>query len=194
MAGECYRDCELRNAVHRIRQLECFASAFRSAHLGILREQAEPHQQSQQQGPHTLTQWIARSAFQRLDPVTQAGEFGNAGRNIARGPGFADVDLSLMKTFVLIPEGRLCSSERKASTLQTIRISGCRCRIWHNSELWPYTFGWNCAFDAVRIEGHLLATLSAFGTPVAREQRHSGPTPRVTALCLSQGVLYCRDE
>jgi hypothetical protein len=50
-------------------------------------------------GPHTVTQWISRSPFVRLNPITQAGQFGNAGRNIARGPGSSDVDLSLMKNF-----------------------------------------------------------------------------------------------
>ena len=35
-------------------------------------------------GPHTVEQWISRSAFRRLNPVTEAGNFGNAGRNIAR--------------------------------------------------------------------------------------------------------------
>jgi hypothetical protein len=52
-------------------------------------------------GPHKVNQWISRDVFQRLNPTTQAGQFGNAGRNIARGPGFADIDASAMKTFVL---------------------------------------------------------------------------------------------
>jgi hypothetical protein len=52
-------------------------------------------------GPHTVNQWIDPDVFQRLNPKTQAGEFGNAGRNIARGPGFADMDVSAMKTFTL---------------------------------------------------------------------------------------------
>ncbi len=49
-------------------------------------------------GPHTVDQWLDRSAFQRLDPRTQAGQFGTAGRNIARGPSYANVDLSLVRT------------------------------------------------------------------------------------------------
>jgi hypothetical protein len=38
-------------------------------------------------GPHTVEQWFNVGAFQRLDPVAQAGQFGNAGRNIVQGPG-----------------------------------------------------------------------------------------------------------
>jgi hypothetical protein len=50
-------------------------------------------------GPHSVTQWIDPANFQRLSPITNAGEFGDAGRNIARGPASADVDLSAMKYF-----------------------------------------------------------------------------------------------
>jgi hypothetical protein len=49
--------------------------------------------------PHTPNQWISRSPFLQLNPVTQAGQFGNEGRNVARGPGIEDVDLSLFKYF-----------------------------------------------------------------------------------------------
>lgn len=52
-------------------------------------------------GPHTVQQWIGTAAFQRLNPVTQAGQFGNAGRNIARGPAFTDVDASLVRNFTV---------------------------------------------------------------------------------------------
>lgn len=52
-------------------------------------------------GPRSVQQWISRSAFQRLNPATDAGRFGNAGRNIARGPGLANFDASLLKTFAL---------------------------------------------------------------------------------------------
>ena len=58
-------------------------------------------------GPHTPDQWVSRSAFQRLDPVAQAGQFGNEGRNVVRGPGFANLDLSLMKNFALGETWRL---------------------------------------------------------------------------------------
>jgi hypothetical protein len=48
-------------------------------------------------GPRTVEQWISRSAFRRLDAVTEAGRFGNAGRNIARGPGQGTLDVSAFK-------------------------------------------------------------------------------------------------
>lgn len=50
-------------------------------------------------GPHTVAHWIDAANFQRLDPVANAGQFGNAGRNIARGPASVDVDLSAIKDF-----------------------------------------------------------------------------------------------
>ena len=58
-------------------------------------------------GPHTPDQWVSRQAFRRLDPTTEAGEFGNEGRNLVRGPGIATVDLSLLKTVALRETVRL---------------------------------------------------------------------------------------
>ena len=52
-------------------------------------------------GPHTVQDWVNAAAFQRLSPVTQAGQFGNAGRDIARGPAFTNVDASLIRNFTL---------------------------------------------------------------------------------------------
>ena len=52
-------------------------------------------------GPHTVEQWLSRSSFRRLNPATEAGNFGNAGRNIGRAPGLANLDLSLLKSFRL---------------------------------------------------------------------------------------------
>ena len=51
--------------------------------------------------PHKVSQWISRSAFQRLDPVTDAGEFGNEQRNSIDGPAFGSLDASLNKTFAI---------------------------------------------------------------------------------------------
>ena len=58
-------------------------------------------------GPHTPNDWVSRSAFQQLNPVTQAGQFGNEGRNVVRGPGIESVDLSLFKNFRIDETKRL---------------------------------------------------------------------------------------
>jgi hypothetical protein len=50
-------------------------------------------------GPGTPSSWVSRTAFQQLNPVTQAGQFGNEGRNVVRGPGIQNLDLSLFKNF-----------------------------------------------------------------------------------------------
>ena len=50
-------------------------------------------------GPHRVNEWIDSADFQRLNPATQAGQFGDSGRNVARGPGFANVDASAFKVF-----------------------------------------------------------------------------------------------
>ncbi|HXE80298.1 MAG TPA: TonB-dependent receptor [Vicinamibacterales bacterium] len=52
-------------------------------------------------GPRTVDEWISRSAFRRLNIRTEAGKFGNAGRNIARGPSYTNVDMSLVRNFAL---------------------------------------------------------------------------------------------
>jgi len=48
-------------------------------------------------GAHTVDQWISPSSFVQNAPLT----FGNAGRNIVRGPGFHNLDFSLLKNFQL---------------------------------------------------------------------------------------------
>jgi hypothetical protein len=58
-------------------------------------------------GRHMPDQWVSRQAFRRLDPASEAGKFGNEGRNIVRGPGIASVDLSLLKTIAIRESVRL---------------------------------------------------------------------------------------
>lgn len=58
-------------------------------------------------GARTVESWLNRTSFRRLVPATEAGKFGNAGRNIARGPGFVNVDVSLLKDFQLTEGTRL---------------------------------------------------------------------------------------
>ena len=48
-------------------------------------------------GPRTVDQWINKSNFVQNAALT----FGNAGRNIVRGPGFHNLDFSLLKNFQL---------------------------------------------------------------------------------------------
>ena len=57
--------------------------------------------------PHTASEWISRAPFRQLNPATQAGQFGNEGRNVVRGPGIEAVDLSLFKAFSLGEARRL---------------------------------------------------------------------------------------
>jgi roadblock/LC7 domain-containing protein len=54
-----------------------------------------------------VAEWLNPSAFQRLNPVTQAGQFGNSGRNVARGPALTDLDASLTRQFALTEAMRL---------------------------------------------------------------------------------------
>ncbi len=54
-----------------------------------------------QGAPHRVSQWVSRSAFQRLDPIVNAGQFGNEQRNSVDGPSFGSLDASLNKSFAL---------------------------------------------------------------------------------------------
>jgi Carboxypeptidase regulatory-like domain/TonB dependent receptor len=57
--------------------------------------------------PHDASQWVTRAPFQQLNPVTQAGQFGNEGRNVLRGPGIENVDFSLFKDFSATERARV---------------------------------------------------------------------------------------
>jgi hypothetical protein len=48
-------------------------------------------------GPRTPQEWLNKAAFQSLNPATQAGQFGNEGRNVVEGPGFEQWDFSAFK-------------------------------------------------------------------------------------------------
>ena len=56
--------------------------------------------------------------------MTQAGQFGNAGRNIARGPGYTNVDISLVRDF-RSRQDRL-QFRAEVFNVPTTRISACR--------------------------------------------------------------------
>ena len=50
-------------------------------------------------GPRSVGTWLNASAFQRLDPTANAGQFGTEGRNVNVGPGYADWDFAALKNF-----------------------------------------------------------------------------------------------
>jgi hypothetical protein len=52
-------------------------------------------------GPRTPQEWFNTAAFQRLDPVAQAGQFGNEGRNVLQGPGYQQWDFSAIKNIAI---------------------------------------------------------------------------------------------
>jgi outer membrane receptor protein involved in Fe transport len=50
-------------------------------------------------GPRSVNEWLNTSAFQRLDPTANAGQFGTERRNVNTGPGYADWDFGALKNF-----------------------------------------------------------------------------------------------
>jgi len=50
-------------------------------------------------GPRSVGNWLNTSAYQRLDPVANAGQFGTEGRNVNVGPAYADWDFGAFKNF-----------------------------------------------------------------------------------------------
>jgi len=50
-------------------------------------------------GPRTVSGWLNSSAFQRLDPIANAGQFGTEGRNVNVGPAYSDWDFAALKNF-----------------------------------------------------------------------------------------------
>ena len=57
--------------------------------------------------PHKISQWVSPSAFQRLDPIANAGQFGNEQRNSNDGPAYGTLDTSLSKNFPLSENTKL---------------------------------------------------------------------------------------
>jgi hypothetical protein len=58
-------------------------------------------------GPKTVQEWFNVAAFQRLNPVTNAGQYGNEPRNEIIGPPFKNVDFALAKNFPIGEQLRL---------------------------------------------------------------------------------------
>lgn len=58
-------------------------------------------------GPKSVNDWLNASAFHRLDPTANAGQFGSAGRNIATGPGYTNWDVSTQKNIAFTEHRQL---------------------------------------------------------------------------------------
>lgn len=58
-------------------------------------------------GPRTVQEWFNTAAFQRLNSVTDAGQYGNEPRNEIIGPPYKNVDFSLAKNFPMGERFRL---------------------------------------------------------------------------------------
>ncbi|HXY49491.1 MAG TPA: carboxypeptidase regulatory-like domain-containing protein [Terriglobales bacterium] len=58
-------------------------------------------------GPKTPQEWFNTSAFQRItpDPNSPVQQFGNEGRNVVQGPGYANWDFSVLKN-IRVAEGK----------------------------------------------------------------------------------------
>ena len=58
-------------------------------------------------GPRTPQEWLNKAAFQRItpDPNSPVQQFGNEGRNVVQGPGYANWDFSAVKN-IRVMEGK----------------------------------------------------------------------------------------
>ena len=50
-------------------------------------------------GPRTVNSWLNTSAYHRLDPTANAGQFGTERRNVNVGPAYSDWDFAALKNF-----------------------------------------------------------------------------------------------
>ena len=57
--------------------------------------------------PHKVSQWVSPSAFQRLDSVANAGQFGNESRNSVDGPAYGSLDASLDKNIAITEKSKI---------------------------------------------------------------------------------------
>ena len=97
LAGERHRVAQLRHAVHGVRLGQRLAAGQQPADF-----RASPRAGRTWSAIRTPARapWTPGSADRPSSgsiPQTQAGQFGNAGRNIARGPAYTNVDVSLVR-------------------------------------------------------------------------------------------------
>jgi hypothetical protein len=65
---------------------------------------------------HTVQEWFNVSAFQRAPKL----QFGNAGRNIVTGPSYTDLDLTLAKSFTVIPGSERIKGQLRAESFNLL--------------------------------------------------------------------------
>jgi len=119
LASERNHDVHDRHAVHGLRFRRRFTARWRTGDFGVPSDRPDrvgdfrkgtcPNNGA---SAGTANCWISRSGFQRLDPNTQLGQFGNAGRNLAQGPGYQQWDFSALKNFRFV-EGKTIQFRRE---------------------------------------------------------------------------------
>ncbi len=83
--------------------------------------------------PHTANEWVSRAPFQQLNPVTQAGQFGNEGRNVVPRAEASKTWTSRYSRIFRISESKRVQfrAECFMEICSTMRISACRRTIWN---------------------------------------------------------------
>ena len=102
-------------------------------------------------GEQTPERWFDTSAFALQDPFT----FGSAPRNSVIGPGYANVDFSLAKTWSL-PRASTLEFRWEIFNLLNRTNFDLPNRIFRQPELWPHLQRQESARDAVRRPPRLL--------------------------------------
>jgi hypothetical protein len=106
LAAKRHHHADDGNAVHRVRFHRRLVAGIGAEITGFSSNRpnlvGDPNS-----GPQTAEQWFNLAAFQQLDPVANAGQFGTAGRNIVEGPGYANWDISAFKNIPLTEQANL---------------------------------------------------------------------------------------
>ena len=100
-----------------------------------------------------MAQPIGLPASRSGDP---GGQFGNAGRNIARGPGYTNVDASLVRTFALSGRSQVQFRWEVFNVFDHVNL-GLPVADLNSPNFGRIFFRGTTAADAVRSESALLA-------------------------------------
>ena len=83
-------------------------------------------------GERTPSRWFNTAAFQAPSAMTP-GRFGNSGRDILRGPGFQNWDITLLKTFVIKEQTRLQFRAESFNVFNHTNFTGINTSVAFNS-------------------------------------------------------------